>query len=298
MSEQLTSRDFPRETSTLGQSQPQARARLKAGTSEDRDWVFIDEVVGAGEDPSPSDDEHTGDTTEATEAIVFDLISDESQAKDSDHALLCTGRRCRRIGHLCRNCLGTARVQTTYERNRYDQCCQLVQNTLARIDEVSQRPDFVEEALGLRQQLLNDIKLVSEQRLVLEQTEAKVARLEGALARKKELGRSGKVRRCGDRNTNCGSCWNPPLLESWIRRAGDASIARERIAELDYEALLLLTGGAATGEESLSDADLSPVERERRRGLEGELCHAIHDAEILRAQCIAQGLDVEQAEYC
>ncbi|KAK3677108.1 hypothetical protein LTR78_003313 [Recurvomyces mirabilis] len=62
------------------------------------------------------------------------------------------------------------------------------------------------------------------------------------------------------------------LLAEYIMRAGDASIAQERLDEWDQEALF-------------------PASTHRRASLVQDLMEASYDADILAAQCTARGLD-------
>ncbi|TKA72175.1 hypothetical protein B0A55_07885 [Friedmanniomyces simplex] len=89
----------------------------------------------------------------------------------------------------------------------------------------------------------------------------------------------------------------PTVMTMYIIRAGDASIARERIAEFDQEvALRCAREGEATGP-SMGNLRLTDAERLTRSSLTEELQCAVQDAAVWKAQCVHHGLDPDAARF-
>ncbi|KAK5719522.1 hypothetical protein LTR15_008046 [Elasticomyces elasticus] len=93
------------------------------------------------------------------------------------------------------------------------------------------------------------------------------------------------------------TCVCPAIVEEYICRAGDASIANDRLAELHGRAAMQKTlATAMTGFADLDD-QARQLKDARREALESDLHKALQEAESLRSQCLEQGYDPDEARY-
>ncbi|KAK3115370.1 hypothetical protein LTR53_005361 [Teratosphaeriaceae sp. CCFEE 6253] len=186
-----------------------------------------------------------------------------------------------------------ARAQARHERQRYDQYCTLVNLTLDRLSAAASQPHYAtDDFRSLRAQLSDDVRTVVEQLNVLHQNGEETLRVPPGLwpaheTAARHVNTAAAVSPYGGLGDP-----NPPVVEEYIRRAGDASIASERLAELEYALAMEQARGLS---ESVLEHERAA--QERRQELEAELRSALRDTAVLERSCIAQGHDPEQARY-
>ncbi|KAK3075503.1 hypothetical protein LTR53_001120 [Teratosphaeriaceae sp. CCFEE 6253] len=186
-----------------------------------------------------------------------------------------------------------ARAQARHERQRYNQYCTLVNLTLDRLSAATSQPHYAtDDFRSLRQQLSDDVRTVVEQLNVLHQNGEDTLRPSRGLWPTYDA-TAPHVNALAAATTYGGlRDANPPVVEEYIRRAGDASIASERLAELEYALAVEQARGLP---ESVLEHERAA--KERRQELEAELRSALRDTAMLERACIAQGHDPEQARY-
>lgn len=206
-------------------------------------------------------------------------------------------------GRIEGEALRLAASEMDHERKQYNQRCRLVESTLQRILHAFETdPLPIETIEELRRQLIDNNALVIQQSIVIKESESVFLRLVDAAISQAEVGEDRPPGQFSDSkltepdaHATQGLVHAEPLVERYIRRAGDASIAMERIAELDHHAAVRFLQRDSPQHPPQLVALTDQSEGLRRASLERELHCALRDAEVLKAECIAQGHDVRVA---
>ncbi|KAK4950627.1 hypothetical protein LTR10_010620 [Elasticomyces elasticus] len=83
----------------------------------------------------------------------------------------------------------------------------------------------------------------------------------------------------------------PTVMTMYIIRAGDASIAKERLFEFDQEIGKNRVSPSQTIDLAPEDSSLPHAEQQRRHALESDLRSANEDADLWRSRCVEVGLN-------
>ncbi|KAK1067317.1 hypothetical protein LTR74_006521 [Friedmanniomyces endolithicus] len=89
----------------------------------------------------------------------------------------------------------------------------------------------------------------------------------------------------------------PTVMTMYIIRAGDASIAGERLAEFDYELALRYSRNGEPIGSSTDSPRQTAAEEQTRLDLEEDLRSAVEDAALWKARCIKNGLDPDATRF-
>jgi hypothetical protein len=251
----------------------------------DESWVLVEEPAHAMKATPANRAPHEGSTGRVSPAICLETPETSTSLRPEYQSIS------RADENITRRLFASRNLRDA-ERLRFRECCKLVQHKLQRFTSSAEDHVVGSQHFGaLRQQLATDVSILEAQRQDLEQAEKETQRLEQAwsirLAHHMEA--SGRI---GPDCMSTGLCpKEPPIIESYMQRAGDASIAAERLAELDYEiSTRPISPCGIRGVELVSDA-------KRRALLNAELRSAIQDAEALKAACVERGLDPERSRY-
>ncbi|KAK1070045.1 hypothetical protein LTR74_004442 [Friedmanniomyces endolithicus] len=89
----------------------------------------------------------------------------------------------------------------------------------------------------------------------------------------------------------------PTVMIMYIIRAGDASIAGERLAEFDYGIALRYSRNGESSGSSTDSPRQTAAEEQTRLDLEEDLQSAVEDAALWKARCIKNGLDPDATRF-
>ncbi|KAK0361795.1 hypothetical protein LTR91_018048 [Friedmanniomyces endolithicus] len=89
----------------------------------------------------------------------------------------------------------------------------------------------------------------------------------------------------------------PTVMIMYIIRAGDASIAGERLADFDYEVAQRHSRNGEPIGSSTDSPRLTAAEEQTRLDLKEDLQSAVEDAALWKARCIKNGLDPDATRF-
>jgi hypothetical protein len=258
------------------------------GTYEiDESWVLVEELPHASKTSPPTRTSHV-DRTGCVSPASFPKPPEISTSLHPEY------RSTSCVDENNTKQLFASRKLWDAERLRYWECCELVEHNLQRLtgcveDHVAASASQQVEVL--RQQLATHFSILEAQHQDLERAEKEMQRLEQVWSIDNESGtETGREVRPGRASIGLYQK-EPPIIENYMRRAGDASIAAERLAELDYEISTRSSSSCGfRGVELVLDV-------QRRAILNAELRSATRDAEALKAACLERGLDPERSRY-
>ncbi|KAK4561243.1 hypothetical protein LTR86_004560 [Recurvomyces mirabilis] len=283
-----------RESSRGAHPPPSACQLLPSFSKIDRqeleatDWLIVE-----NKDQYQESDSMTSDQVEAS--VRHDNATTISEPLGTTEATttFCRPQGCSNVASW--TVLRAARARSRSERARLHECYCVQQRNVERYTKRAIDGTLVAELLhGLRQQLSTDSAVVEEQAAVVEATEEAVCKLEAQLYEDETSEAAGVV---WGSVVESNSCRTPPLVESYLRRCGDASIARERLAELAHEANNSVVGHGRGHSTMNPHESYVWAESTRREELEMDLRCALGDIEALEAACVASNLDPDISRF-
>ncbi|KAK4892808.1 hypothetical protein LTR27_008722 [Elasticomyces elasticus] len=294
--EETSCQHTPRCAVLDGQSHDRNHTLCKVGSTDQNEWVLVEKACNNIECINEHDTDVLNSQTSGVYCPASSLDSTEPGLPQEDlqkqHINLV--RHFQSDGSTWDE-LGVTRVQAEYERERYRQCCRLLEATLLRLESYQEHNAT---RTGLHQQALSDIHLVLEQAEVQKRAETDMIRIESALFESPYFAaQSTQTQTESYQGLDDDDPEKSVVLNSWIRRAGDASITSERIAELDDVAMIQESVNGLERSPLVDCSEVADVGDERRRTLQEELICALREAEILKDRCIAEGLDPERAKH-
>ena len=196
--------------------------------------------------------------------------------------------------------LRAARARCERERIQCGQACTLLSATVHEMSIALASGSIVTPSMSedLSSRFQVQSSRVTELSLAVKRTEEDVGQLLEDVLRARERDGSRPPKEQSQDISLCTAkrlCIIPAVLDVYVLRAGDASIAKERIEEFEHEISSRFPDGQAAVA-MLREGRMTADEQVKRLVLEEELHSAVQDAARWKARCIAQGLDPDSAK--